>query len=316
VRIRNGFYGVSDDEAEKAAGTPRQRLYTALMSPFGSADIHLRLTSFFAHDQKIGSMMRSMLHIRAKDLVFKEQPDGSHQGLIDVVVIAFGDNGMIVDQIARTHTIELRGKAYEQAMRDGFIYNITMPIKKPGAYQLRTALRDRNSELIGSASQFVEVPNIKKDRLVLSGIVARGMTVEAYKKLLAGATQTVGNADNTVEETPPGTSPALREFRQGMAMVFGVEIYNAQVDKTTGKIDLETQHRVFKNGKLLFDGKPIPFDAGGQPDPKRVTLVGGIQLGSDMEPGEYVFQIIVKDRLAKEKNSIATQWITFDIVGR
>jgi VWFA-related protein len=316
VRIRNGFYGVSDDEAAKATGTPRERLYRALLSPFGSADIHVRLTSFFAHDEKIGAMLRSMLHIRATDLVFKEQPDGSYQGQFDVVAIAFGDNGMVVDQLARTHTVELKGKAYEQAMREGFIYNITIPIKKPGAYQLRTALRDRNSELIGSASQFVEVPNIKKNRLVLSGIVARGMSIDAYKKLLTGATPATDNADNTVEETPPGTSPALREFRQGMAMVFGVEIYNAQVDKATGKIDLEAQHRVFKNGKLLYDGKPIPFDAGSQPDPKRVTLVGGIQLGSDMEPGEYVFQIVVKDRLAKEKNNIATQWITFDIVGR
>jgi VWFA-related protein len=314
VRIRNGFYGISDDETGKTAGTPRQRLYDALMSPFGSADIHMRLTSFFANDPKHGSLLRSMLHIRARDLVFKEQPDGSYQGLVDVVVVAFGDNGMVVDQIARTQQLDLRGKGYQLAMREGFIYNITMPIKKPGAYQLRTALRDRNSELIGSATQFVEVPNIKKNRLLLSGIVVRGMSIDSYKKLLAGASEAVGNADNSIEETPAGTSAALREFRQGMALVYGVEIYNAQVDKTTGKVNLEAKPRIFKNGQQLFDGNIIPFDAGGQTDMKRVTLVGAIQLGSQMEPGEYVLQLVVTDRLAKEKNRIATQWIPFDIV--
>ena len=316
VRIRNGFYGVSDDETAKMAGTPRQRLYNALMSPFGSADIHMRLTSFFANNAKYGSLLRSMLHIRAKDLVFKEQPDGSHQAVIDVVVVAFGDNGLVIDQVARTHTIELKGKVYELAMREGFIYNVTMPIKKAGAYQLRTALRDRNSELIGSATQFVEVPDIKKNRLLLSGIVMRGMSLESYKKLLAGGTQEVTGADDSIEEAPAGTSAALREFRQGMALVYGVEIYNAQVNKTTGKVDLEAQPRVFRNGQQLFNGNVIPFDAGGQTDMKRVTLVGAIHLGTDMQPGEYVLQLIVTDRLAKEKNRIATQWISFDVVGR
>jgi len=51
---------------------------------------------------------------------------------------------------------------------------VTVPIKKAGAYQLRMSLRDTSSERIGAASQFIEAPDLKKDRLALSGIVIRG----------------------------------------------------------------------------------------------------------------------------------------------
>jgi hypothetical protein len=33
-----------------------------------------------------------------------------------------------------------------------------------------------------------------------------------------------------------------------------------------------------------------------------------------MAPGEYVFQIIVTDALAKEKHRVASQWLGFEIV--
>ena len=40
---------------------------------------------------------------------------------------------------------------------------------------LRAVLRDASSERVGSASQFIEVPDIKKNRLTLSGIVVDGV---------------------------------------------------------------------------------------------------------------------------------------------
>jgi len=48
VRIRNGFYGLSDEGVRPTTGTTRQRIYDALMSPFGASEVHLRLTSFFS----------------------------------------------------------------------------------------------------------------------------------------------------------------------------------------------------------------------------------------------------------------------------
>ena len=97
-------------------------------------------------------------------------------------------------------------------------------------------------------------------------------------------------------------------------MVYALVIYNAQLDKATGKPQLKTQVRMFLNGKQVFDGIEIPYDASKQTDLKRLQMVGAIQLGSVMAPGEYVVQIIVTDALAKEKHRVASQWIDFEIV--
>jgi len=64
----------------------------------------------------------------------------------------------------------------------------------------------------------------------------------------------------------------------------------------------------------VFTGKENPFKIANSTDLKRLLAGGTIQLGSDLPPGEYVFQVIVNDPLAKEKHRVATQWIDFEIV--
>ncbi|HEV2883386.1 MAG TPA: VWA domain-containing protein [Pyrinomonadaceae bacterium] len=310
VRMRNGFYGITDEEATPPRQTRVQQMYGALVSPFGSSGVHVRLTSLFANDPKAGSLMRSMLHVKGKDLTFTDEPDGWHKAVFDILAITFGDNGVVVDQIGRTHTMRVRGKVYERLLADGFTYNITVPVKKPGAYQLRTAVRDTASERLGSATQFIEVPDIKKNRLILSGIMLRGITPEVYKR---GVVDTVKqDSDDTVDESDPNAHPAVRQFKSGLVMLYGLVIYNAQVQKT-GKPQLLMQTKLFRNGQQVFEGKQIPIDTSNQTDLKRLNAAGAIQLGTEMEPGEYVIQIIVTDTLAKEKHRVVSQWIDFEV---
>jgi len=313
VRVRNGFFGITDEQAVPQLHTRLEQLTAALTTPFGSAGVHLRLTSLFAYDSKMGSMMRSLLHVNAHDLTFTDQPDGWHQSVFDILAVTFGDNGVVVDQISRTHTMRLKGKTYDRILRDGFTYNVTVPIKKAGAYQLRTALRDVASERVGSAAQFIEVPNIKKNRLTLSGVLVRGVPLQVYLKDRE-APNSEENTDDTVEQADPEANAAVRRFKSEMVMIYGFAIYNAQVDKQTGKPHLQTQVRLFRDGQLVFSGKEVPFDTANQTDFRQLVMAGAMQLGSEILPGEYILQVIATDLLAKEKHRLATQWIDFEIV--
>ena len=313
VRMRNGFYGITDEEVMPARLTAAQQMIGALTSPFGSAGVHVRLTSLFANDAKLGSIMRSMLHVNGRDLTFSDEPDGWHKAVFDILAITFGDNGVVVDQIGRTHTIKVKGKTYERVLQSGFSYDIIVPIKKAGAYQLRTALRDVASARVGSASQFIEVPNIKKDRLTLSGVMVRGITRKAFQA--GGNAGNQGeNAEDLLDESDPSAGPAVRQFKSGLVMVYGYAIYNSQLDKTTGKPQVQSQLKLFREGREVFVGKELVFDAGTQPDLKRLMASGALQLGSQMEPGEYVLQLIVTDLLRKDKYRTTSQWIDFEIV--
>src|SRR2546421_1757047 len=320
VRMRNGFYGVTDEE-RPAERTLARKLFDALASPFGATGVHLQLTSLFANDAKAGSYMRSLLHIDAHDLTFTEEPNNIHKCIFDVLSITFGDNGVPIDQSGRTYTIQLPDEPYKRTLRDGLVYNVTVPVKKAGAYQLRMSLRDTASDRIGSASQFVEVPDLKKNRLSLSGIALRGYLPPKTNQqpTNAAANPQAANADSPaadqegIDKGNAEASPAVRHFHTGMFMNYGFYIYDAHADKSSAP-QLMTQVILFHDGKPVFTGKQNPMPINGQPDVKRLVGGGSIRLGTDLPPGDYMLQIIVTDTLADKKHQTASQWMDFTIV--
>lgn len=255
--------------------------------------------------------MRSIVKVDPHDLTFTTEPDGSHKAVIDILAVTFGDNGQIVDQIGRTHTITLKDKTYDRIMNNGLTYDVAVPIKKPGAYQLRTAVRDVASERVGSTSQFVEVPDLKKNRLTLSGLLLKGVPLQTYLKSGRGA---VTNADDGIEETDAEANTAVRRFKSGMVMLYGLDIYNAQINKQSGKPNLQTQVRLFRDGKLVFTGKETPFEPGNQSSVNQLNTVGAMHLGTELEAGEYVLQLLVTDLQVNGKYRVASQSIDFEIV--
>jgi len=302
VRMRHGFYGVSDEEKPKPK-TLGQQLYDALASPFGSTGVHLQLTSLFANDPNAGSIMRSILYVDPHDLTFSEDA-GFHRTTIDVMAITFGDTGAPIDQIGRTYQIKLPDDDYKRIMKEGLVYNVTVPVKKPGAYQLRVSLRDSASERVGSASQFIDAPDIKKKRLALSGLVVHG---ETNAKAAAANANAEGREEGDAE-----TSAAVRHFKAGNVVSYGFYIYNAKLDPTSHP-QLTVQVKLFRDGAEVFAGKESKFNPGSQTDMQRLIAGGAIQLGTDMNPGDYVIQIVVTDLVADKKHSVATQWMDFQV---
>jgi VWFA-related protein len=322
VRYRTGFYGITDEQAKPVRRTLGEQMLGALTSPFSSAGVNLRLTSIFINDAKTGSYMRSMLHINARDLTFTDEPGGSHKAVFDLLAMTFGDNGQVLDQLGRTHTFSVQEDAYRRLLQNGFDYFLTVPIKKAGAYQLRVALRDTASQRIGSATQFVEVPNLSKNRLTLSGIIVQGAKPGAVRKeslsagdgnLSNGAGATKDN-DTASDIEDPQSGPAVRLFHTGMMLRYGFLIFNAALDKATGKPQLLTQVRLFRNGQEVYAGSQVPYNGANQTDLKRLLAGGALNLGVGTSPGEYILQVVVTDTLAKEKYRTTTQWTDFEIV--
>lgn len=308
VRYRSGFFNVNEERLAESSPnvkkTPAQQITEALISPFAKNEISIRLNTLFGNDEKNGSFVRSLLHISAKDLKFITQPDGSQKATFDILAANFGDNGQVFDQIAKTYTMTAKNDAVEQIRRDGFIYYFTFPIKKAGAYQLRIAIRDANTEKLGSASQFIEIPDLKKERLNLSGIVLENLTLQQWQ---ARQTNTIEIGSNPMSDT------SLRAFKRGTILRYGYEIYNAKLDNAR-QTNLTAQIRVFQDGKLILEGKKTPIDLRGQTDLKRIKAVGAINLGSEMTAGDYILQIIVTDNLAKQSRKISSQFVQFELI--
>lgn len=312
VRYRSGFFNVASENVAKTTTTqtPLQQIQNALVSPFAVNDISLRLNALFGNDLQQGSFVRPLLHINAQDLKFTDEADGTKKAAFDVLAVIFGDNGAAIDQIAKSYTLTVKDEMYKRILKNGFVYYFTLPIKKPGAYQFRVAIRDAQAGKVGSASQFIEVPNLKKERLTISSIVLENLTEEQWK---ANSDANISDKINAPINLPdPMIDTSLRRFKRGTILRYGFEVYNAKLDSVK-KPNLTVQIRVFRDGKLLLDGKQIPIDFFGQTDLQRVKSTGAINLLSGMQIGDYILQIIIMDNLAKEKRKISTQFVQFEI---
>ncbi|HEV7699070.1 MAG TPA: VWA domain-containing protein [Pyrinomonadaceae bacterium] len=309
VRYRSGFFNVAETERPASAPTtrtPSQQLEDALVSPFAVRGIDLRLNALFGDDPKSGAFVRSLLHVNTADLVFTDEKDGTKKTTIEILAMSFGDNGKIVDQLAKGYTITLKPEQYKRLAASGFVYQFTFPVKKPGAYQYRVALRDATGGGIGSANQFIEVPDVKNNRLTTSSMILHNLTAEEWQGFNSGASS--GVATNSI-----ASDTALRQVLTNSVLRYGLEIYNANLDAEK-QPHLTTRVRVFRDGKLFYEGKDVPMSSAGQTDLRHLKTAGALAIGKTMHAGDYVLQIVVTDTLAKAKQQIATQFVEFEVV--
>jgi len=307
VRYRSGFFNVANNRPAPATPdvrTPVRQLQDALVSPFGVRGIDLRMNALFGDDPKTGPFVRSLLHIDAAGLNFTTDKDGLKKATIEVLAMAFGDNGQVVDQLAKGYNLTVKPDAYERMRSSGFVYQFTFPVKKAGAYQYRVAIRDAVSGTVGSASQFVQVPDLKKRGLTLSSIVINSISEQQWKDL---ASSGGGFATNATSDT------ALRRIRAGGVLRYGYEIYNAKLDQAK-QPHVQARVRIFRDGKIFYEGKDTAVSSEGQTDLQHLKAAGALAIGAAMTPGDYVLQVVVTDTLAKQRQQTTTQFVEFEIV--
>ena len=295
LRTRFGFFGVTEEEAKRARPAPKDLTNLALASPFRAQDIEVDLTSFFAEEPQVGSMVRSFIYVDVNDLEFN-MVDGKHQGSIEVHGVVFGDNGVIVDQLKQGATLNLSDSELDHARKNGLGMGINMPVKRHGSFQVRVVVRDRRSEKIGSAGQFVLVPNLKDKKLAVSGIV-------------------LGTLDQTSSPNPAEQSilnPGSRRFAPNGDLYFAYRLYNALEPGASQLRNMVMQARIFRDGKAIYSGPEVPISAGNQKDLNRVFVDGVVKLSPDLEPGNYYLQVMITDKGAK-KDATAVQWADFEV---
>ncbi|HEX8558872.1 MAG TPA: VWA domain-containing protein [Pyrinomonadaceae bacterium] len=305
VRTRAGFYGVAEAATRPAPRTRAEQMVAALSSPIASGGVGLRLTSLFNSPADGSTVVDSLIHIDVSQFRLADEADGWKRAVFDIVALTFGENGQIVDTVNRTETVRARAEALDAVRANGLVYLVKVPVAKPGAYQLRVAVRDAASERVGSASQFIEVPDLRKGRLALSGIFMTG----------AGEVPKAGGEAAAQSSAAPLRDATLRRFRQGALVDFSYHVYNAKADRATGQPRLLMQTRLFRDGRAVYESPAQPYDAGALPaGATRVEAGRRLQLGAQLPPGDYVLQVVVTDELAKGSRRTATQWIDFEIV--
>jgi len=308
VSYRSGFFSSNPGDGPKPQLTVERRMAEVLMSPFAESDVMLNINALYAHDPVDGAYVRSFLHIDARNLTFSDTAEGWKTASFDVVALMTGDNGVPVKDMESKYTIKTRGAAYESTLQNGFVYVLIMPVKNPGLYQYRVALRDTSSGKIGSASQIVEIPNLSKQKLTISSLAVENVTVSTWQNIAQGK---VGNKPGQIQV--PSTlfyDTVLKQFQPGTVLRYGFEVYNAKADGSSPP-QIETQAKILQNDRIVVQGNLVKFDASGQADRTHIKISGAIMLNNDLPAGDYVLQIAVTDTVSKQ---VSTQLFSFQIV--
>lgn len=303
VSYRSGFF--SDGEAKETASDAR-KLANVLLSPFVENEIALSMNALYADDKSDGPYIRSFLHIDAKGLKFSDDPSGWKISTFDIVAAAFGDNGMPVETKESQYTIKTKGATYDTMLERGFVYVLPVPLKKPGLYQFRVAVRDSATGMIGSAQQIIEVPDVSKNSLVLSNIAVENVTNETWQSIATGK---VGTGPGKIQV--PSTllyDTVLRRFRAGSVLRYGCEVYSSAKAPLQ---QIETQAIIFRDTTPVLSGGIKKIEVSNQKDPRRIAMSGAITLAESLPAGDYVLHLTVFDRAG---NRSSTQVFPFEVV--
>ena len=291
VRTRYGFFGVTTDQVDKTKLVPADRVALALMSPFGNQDLPVDLTALFTNE-KTGSVIRTLVSVNPKDISFTSTPENKREASIQIRSMLFGNNGALIDQATYNRKLSMTADTYEKALQKGILFRFDMPVKRPGSYQLRVAASDIATNRIGSVGQFIEVPDVSKKALAMSGIIVSNLTA------------------NEIEDSV--VSSAARQFVAGSTVRFACGIYNAAIDQVTGQPKITLQLVLTHEGNTLLSTTELPVDTNSQKDLDRLIATGTLRLNPNLESGSYFLQIIVRDQVAKRQQT--AQWVELEVV--
>ena len=308
VRSRAGFLGFVNDEAPPKRRTSDGELFEAIMAPLPVPGLKVDLTAYFANTATAGNIVRSFFHIDGDYLAFTDDGD-KKKAVLDVVAVTLNEKNEIADEFNRTHTLRFETAAVGAIKKNGLVYSVDVPIKKPGTYNFRVAVRDGVGRLIGSAGETVQVPDAKKADFAVSGLTLSALDSQGKFDRATGA-----SSENAISLPMSSSVPAIRRMRRGEVVAYAYTIYNARVESTTGQPRLTVQVNVYKDGKMISQGTPEKADLQKFDDATRIEDFGYMRLNAQAPSGDYSLEIIVTDELAAPRKAVSRQWVDFEIV--
>jgi VWFA-related protein len=298
VSFRKGYVAHDDKPRVKENADPQvAENIAAISSPLVRRDIDLQLTPFYRDDSKQQPVITTLLHIDASQLHF-DQVDGRYKDVLKLIGFVLDTNGKTVDGFSEDLTLNLLPEHYEQSIKNGFLATRVLSVK-PGIYQMRVLVREGDTGKLGTANNYIEVPNLKTDRLALSSIFTSPPRDQQGK---------------TPESAGQGATLSQRRFKRGSQIEYELIIYNAASEGHDSQTLLEMRTRVMQGGRAVYTGQTRPV----QPilestPPKRIITGGALTLGQ-LAPGDYTLEVTVTDKLRKkESRAVVRQEIDFSV---
>jgi VWFA-related protein len=267
LRGRDGFMSASepsqpvktDGNSKKKASDP---LASALHAIFPQRDLPVSLSlGYLDTPEKLATVTATIEVARAAL--------GNQTGELELLGMVINEQGKPVSTFDQGLTIS--------DVSQRVTYNHQMQFA-PGLYQVRVAVRDKKGGRVGSASEWISVPNLKDGSFALSSLFIGEMNDEA----MASGKLPI-NADH--------------RFRANSRLGLFTYIYNPQ--KLEGASDVGLQIQILRDNQPVITKPSIKLEDAGNPDPARIPFGEDLSL-AQLPAGKYLLRVTVIDRLSKK----------------
>ena len=241
--------------------------------------------------------MTASMQVDGDALVFGEGADKKQISTVDLAGFVIDQQGKVMKSF-KDH-VELSASATRAASSrtPDFIYHYRTSLQ-PGLYQVRMAARDARSGRTGSAMQWIEIPDLKSQKLLMSSL------------LIGERADTPLPANLNPAAIPTATMSVSHRLPRNSYLRFITYIYNASRGTNgTAEPDVALQVQVLRDDQPVITTTLRKVQTAGITDMARLPYIAEIPL-SGMLAGRYVLQVSVIDRLAKNS---ATQRTEFEI---
>src|SRR5215207_2874642 len=144
----------------------------AFSAPAGKRGLPTAVSASFVDVPGTGAVLTSSVEVGTGTLDFGA--DGRQPASVDMVGVVYSDQGKPVTNFSKRLTVAPSASASGE--QPGVIYNHRAPLA-PGLYQVKAAVRDSRGGQVGSAVQWIEIPDLSKKQLALSSLHLGGRQV-------------------------------------------------------------------------------------------------------------------------------------------
>ncbi|HZG54507.1 MAG TPA: VWA domain-containing protein, partial [Pyrinomonadaceae bacterium] len=315
VRVRRSFLGASPAgagtraaaTAATAAAAPASTnaaLNRTLNSLNARRDLPVDAYAVFTNDAEAGPVINASVQVANDHLKFAPAAAagaGQPRAQVEVACVVLDDRGKAVYSNGRTLTLDGNAAASGAgASRGKIVTNFSIPRLAPGLYQFRAAARDAGSGLVGSAFEWVEVPDLKASRLALSSLLVT-------ERRRAGAQPS--GATSAGATGAPDILRVERRFARASHIFLQLYLYNAARTATNAAPDVELEIKVLRDNKIVTNAPPHKVSVAPGSDPARIFYAAEVPLAS-MTPGIYLLQVTATDRAGR---TTATRELDFSV---
>ncbi|MEP6569664.1 MAG: VWA domain-containing protein [Acidobacteriota bacterium] len=269
------------------AKTPEAELGAALSDYYPSSALPTILSLTYLNTPKNETVLTASIQIANRGLHYGDE--GKQPATIKLAGVILNDKGKFVSSFKNQLSVNPLNARESDA--SGVIYNQHTPLA-PGIYQVRVATRDEKSGHVGSAMQWIVIPDLTTRQLSTSSVLLGGQVLE--------------NATNKDADLQIQLSVDHR-FSRLTRLGYWMFIYNAKRD-AAGAPNLTAQTQVLHNGQVMLTSPQRKVNQGGT-DPARIPFGEEMALQT-LLPGSYDLRVTITDGLA---GSSITQTVDFEV---